>query len=191
MNRTKKKHIVLKLADALEEKGRVLLFSETGKGVRDFVYNVLTEVNDVPTALWGNDVDATPPESLGCDIAYYTDKLACYPYSDKVVNDTWAVLGMTKTFGNISAMFPKDKIRRAVVDAWIEHGTGGLLTVYGNNVDDVLTDLLEDFAELGYPAGKPFATTVVKYIVKVNEDGTVEDIYSLVPTLERVEIVKE
>lgn len=191
MKRIKQKHIVLKLSDALEEKGRILLFSETGKGVREFVYNVLTEIQNVPTALWGNGIDATPPESLGCDITYYTDKIGCISYSDKAVNDTWAVLGMTKTFGNISAMYPKEEMRRAVVDAWVEQGVGGLLAVYSNNVTEVLTTLLEDFAELGYPVSKPFASTIVKYIVKVNEDGTAEDIYTLVPTLEKVEWVKE
>lgn len=185
MERTKEKEMVQRIVEKLKEQGRVIVFAKSGTALKRFSYHTLTDINDMPMALWGSSSDAIPPDSLGCDIMYYTQTLARFAYSDEPANDTWALAGMSKKFLSISAIHPKTKVRRALLDTWVEAGVGGILATlveYEDTVNDVIERLLEDFADIGYPASRAFLTSVAQNIVELDESGNIQKVYSLVPT---------
>lgn len=185
MEKTMQDETVKMIVEKLKEQGRVIVFAKSGTALKRFVYHTLTDINDMPMALWGSSSDAIPPDSLGCDIMYYTQTLARFAYSDEPANDTWAIAGMSKTFKSISAIHPKRKVRKAFLDTWIEDGVGGMLATLvdcEDTVNNVIEQVLEDFADIGYPASRAFLTSVVQNIVEIDEEGYIQKVFSLVPT---------
>ncbi|PGR83592.1 hypothetical protein [Bacillus cereus] len=185
MEKTMQDETVKMIVEKLKEQGRVVVFAKSGTALKRFVYHTLTDINDMPMALWGSSSDTIPPNSLGCDIMYYTQTLARFAYSDEPVNDAWAISGMAKTFPSISAIHPKRKVRKALLDTWVEAGIGGMLATivdYEETVNNVIEQLLEDFADIGYPASRAFLTSVTQNIIELNEEGYIQKVFSLVPT---------
>ncbi|PER55724.1 hypothetical protein CN495_08195 [Bacillus thuringiensis] len=185
MEKTMQDETVQMIVGKLKEQGRVIVFAKSGTALKRFVYHTLTDINDMPMALWGSSSDVIPPNSLGCDISNYTTTLARFAYSDESANDTWAIAGMSKKFPSISAIHPKRKVRKALLDTWVEAGIGGMLATivdYEDTVNDVIEQLLEDFSDIGYPATRAFLTSVTQNIIELNEEGYIQKVFSLVPT---------
>ncbi|PGT90115.1 hypothetical protein [Bacillus thuringiensis] len=173
------------LARTVTNDGKVVIFSKTGAGVQSFVFNLVAKLGTkVVTALWGNELDITTPLQAGSESK-------CYRYSNEQVNDAWAMMSMATAYDNVSAMFPQEKLRKALLSLWCEGSVGGFFTTYGESADDVFKQLRQDFADIKKPINYSFLSLIVRFIVEVDEEGQVVDIHRLCMTDDGFTLSKE
>lgn len=172
------------LARTLTNDGKVVIFSKTGVGVQSFVFNLVEKLGQKATAMWGSEVDITTPLQAGTESK-------CYRYSSEQVNDAWAMMSMTTTYDNVSAMFPQEKLRKALISLWCEGSVGGFFTTYGESADDVLKQLRQDFADIQKPTNFSFLSLIIRLIVEVDEEGQVVNIHRLCMTDDGFALAKE
>lgn len=163
------------LARTLMNDGKVVIFSKTGVGVQSFVFKLVENLGQKVTALWGNELDIVTPLQVGTESK-------CYRYSNEQVNDAWAMMSMATAYDNVSAMFPQEKLRKALVSMWCEGSVGGFFTTYGESEDDVLKQLRQDFADIQKPTNFSFVSLIVRFIVEVDEEGQVVNMHRLCMT---------
>lgn len=163
------------IANMLNLKGRVLFVSQKGTGVYACLLRLQRFLPEVPHALLGQEKGLKDAGVLRRALPSHFD---CFPYTEQIRRDYWTLVGLATEFSYISLCEPKLHLRRELWKMWQEKQISGFVTITEDSVAKAVEKVQQDFAVMGRGDLRN-VTFLLDTVVEVNEDGSVQGIYTL------------
>lgn len=175
------------IANMLKLQGRVMFVSQTRIGAYRGVHNVQGFIPQTSHVLFGQEKELHDSGILGGELHSYFN---CFPYTEQRMRDYWTLVGLATKFNYISLCDPKISLRRELWSIWQEKQIGGFVTLTADSVAKAVETVQQDFAVMGRGDLRNVAF-LLDTIVEVDEDGSVQGVYTLKYHDGEIQIVKK
>lgn len=176
---------------SLDKGGRWVVVSPSVAVANEFCVSSVVCAHSKTQSIFGR-VEDFAPEEIERRLLQW-EHLIPYVHSGEAVWGSKVMERLIKQGSGLSVLMPPASVRKRVLTkVWRNvrfGGTGGILTLQGNSLDDVFDSIAEDAVEAGMV--RRDAGMLVDGMVLLDADGNIEKVYAVYLSKEELGYVKE